>query len=68
MFLPRKQSLSIIFGGEDMTSKSAIEAINVQKMRIDALEYGQIIFTIQAGKVQRLDYHESYLIKEKMGK
>ena len=51
-----------------MTSKSAIEAIHVQKERIDALEYGQIVFTIQAGKVQRMDYHESYLIKEKGSK
>lgn len=45
-----------------------MEAIRVQKERIDALEYGQIVFTIQAGKVQRMDYHESYLIKEPVGK
>lgn len=55
-------------GGGNMTSKSAIEAIHVQKARIDALEYGQIVLTIQAGKVQRMDYHESYLIKEKVSK
>ena len=51
-----------------MTSKSAIEAICIQKERIDSLEYGQIVLTVQAGKVQRLDYHESFLIKDKVMK
>jgi hypothetical protein len=46
-----------------MTVDNAIKFLVAQRDRIEAIQYGQIILTVQAGKFIRVDYHESHLLK-----
>ncbi len=48
-----------------MIVKKIIEALELQKEKLNNFHYGQIIMSIQDGEVNRIDYHESYLIKHK---
>lgn len=45
--------------------KDIVQAIEERKDKVDQVTYGQVILTIQGGRVVRVDIHQSDLIKQK---
>jgi hypothetical protein len=45
--------------------KDIVQAIEERQDKVDQVSYGQVILTIQNGRVVRVDIHQSDLIKQK---